>query len=200
VNLPALDDNSIDVKLAYRVLADACLKAATMLRDPDTAEARADLKPVDICDVLVAYLLFDRDLRRSHERAFARGGALKHARRIAGEVLFAQSDSMDAIRSFVKLTRTYPAESLDLALGPVSSAGIAWTNEMADSDDLGQLTLDVYVGARIKNALPRATYLGRRVRNDVHLSSIQREFAVELSEGWTGTLTELIDTAMTLRP
>jgi hypothetical protein len=201
VDLPSLDDSSPDVAHAYKVLSDASLKSVTMVLEPDTAADLAELKPVAIHDVLVAYLLFARDLRRNHHPpALARGVALRHARRIAGKVFLDQSDTMNALRCFVNLARIYPTESLELALGPISSSGTVWTSEMSDTDVLGPLAREVYDGARITGAWSRAKYLAHRVRCDDHLSPTECEVAVLLSEQWTGTLAELIDIAMTPRP
>jgi hypothetical protein len=172
-----------------------------MVLDPEPAIACAQLSSVDLFDVLVAYLVFAHDQRRSAiPPAIARGVALRHARRISGEYFRQQSDSMRAIRTFVEVTRRYPRESLELALGPVSFSNTVWTTEMADTDILGDLTGEVYVGARILNAMPRSAYLMSRVRSRNELNPAQRQLAGELSESWAGTLTELIDTVLGLRP
>jgi len=102
--------------------------------------------------------------------------------------------------TFIDVAVEYPHEALLLAGVAVSHERPLWPYKMAETNDLGRLTREIYDAAGCYQLGSRTDYLIRRLLANPRLSESQLDFVRVLAADWDGTLSDLIETTKALCP
>ena len=203
VTIPSLRGATPEVRHALAVLRS---DLEDLVGDVHRSEDSLDhypLEDLDMHDVLVAYLILEHSLRSKDQLVSNGHGRTTLRSRLAWSIVsraFArQSHSIDSVHTFVDVSLAYPGSAVVLARSVGIDGGTTWPREIADTDDVGRLTREVYDAAGFDRNIDRTGYLVRRLTSR-RLRRPQRDFAVLLSYEWAGTLEDLVATAQTLRP
>jgi hypothetical protein len=202
VILPDLVNAAPSVQRAHRALFDhvAALEQDDV-RPSSALKTRHELQNHKLRDLLVAHLIA---ARATPYTVTATGISQRraHIRRVVSQLFNRQLNAtlMGAVRTLVDVATTYPENAIALA-GVLSwDTQPVWPHQIAETDDVGRLTREVYDAAMFHQLIARTDYLQRRTRAAIRLSAVQGDLARTLSSNWAGTLEELIDTAVALDP
>jgi len=202
VTLSELRTTNPGVRLAYEAFEDQLESIGQrFVAKNATPRGLKKLPTYDLHDVLVAYLILANDLMHTDGEITRRARWIHNARLITAYVFANSSDPLLAVRTFVDIAETYPENALILSLA-LADQPTAWSIALADTDDLGRLSRDVYEAAGLSALMDRTSYLVRRLTSGRLLPAAQRaqrDFAITLAYGWAGTLAALSETAATLR-
>lgn len=195
MNLPELRCATPGVRRAH----DAILDRVT---GPDALTNHAPVENVELRDLLVAYLIFVRDLYSPEKDAtdsfFDEDRDHHYALRTIRATCVARARSMDFVRTFIDLAVTYPFEHSNLVETVATSTSLWPAQEVCDTDDVGRLTRKLHEDAGVTVIIPRRDYLVRRIRSAGQLRGPVFNLACTLARDWAGTLDELVETTNAL--
>jgi hypothetical protein len=199
VPLCELNDATPGEQRAYATLVE---RVAIATSDP-LAATLALAENLDTHDILVAFLLLTRSLFRLSETAPASAIEKKrqdhaNALRTVRATCVQRSNSLATPLAFIDAAIAHPDQAVGLAELFATSSAI-WPKEISQTNDLGRLPLPVYATAFGQYVAPRCEYLADRLPWQ-GLTLSQVALATALSQEWTGTLSELVETTKNLHP